>query len=168
MRHVTEAFDKGGEGGLTAIGRACLDELGLSGPRDLVARVYRSEEAPAVRIASLAPFVLRRADAGDELALEILCGAARHLAGQLGTVRRRLDDAQAPIAFAGGLLESENLLSSQLAKRLPCRRAQPPNTRQSLAPPCWRRWNGAQCKNHELDDRAGQSRQQAYRPTVDA
>ncbi len=118
LKHVTETFDTGGEVGLKALGRACLDKLGLTAPRDLVAWVYRSEEAPTVRIASLAPFVLRRADAGDELAREILCGAARHLAGQLGTVRRRLDDAQAPIAFAGGLLESDNWLSRELAKRL--------------------------------------------------
>ena len=118
LKHITETHDYSGEHGLTALGRACLDELALSDPRDLVAWVYRSEMAPTVRIASLAPFVLRRADAGDELAREILRCAAQHLAQQLDTMRLRLNDAQAPIAFAGGLLESENWLSKALAKRL--------------------------------------------------
>ena len=118
LKHVTETFDTGGQGGLTVLGRAFLDELRLSDPRDLVAWVYRSETAPPEQIASLAHFVLRCADAGDELAREILRGAARHLAEQLGTVQRRLDDAQAPIAFAGGLLEGDNWLSRELAKRL--------------------------------------------------
>ena len=118
LKHITETHDNAGERGMTALGRACLDELGLSDPRDLVAWVYRSKEAPTGMIASLAPLVLRYADAGDQLAREILHGAAQHLAGKLDTLRRRLDDAQAPIAFAGGLLESENWLSCELAKRL--------------------------------------------------
>lgn len=118
LKHVTGAYDAGGEGGMTDLGRACLGELGLSNPRELIAWVYRSEAAPAVRIASLAPLVLRRAEAGDEFAREILRCAARHLAEQLDTLRRRLHDAEAPIAFAGGLLESDNWLSNALADRL--------------------------------------------------
>lgn len=118
LKHVTETHDRAGERGMTALGRACLNELALADPRDLVAWVYRSMESPPVRIASLAPFVLRCADAGDELAREILRCAARHLAAQIDTMRRRLDDARAPIAFAGGLLDSDNWLSSELAKRL--------------------------------------------------
>ncbi|MCY4062279.1 MAG: hypothetical protein OXG53_07920 [Chloroflexi bacterium] len=118
LKHVATTFDIGGERSMTALGRACLDKLGLTAPRELVAWVYRSEQAPAVRIACLAPFVLRRADAGDELARDILRGAARHLAEQLETIRRRVNDYEAPIAFAGGLLESDNWLSSELAKRL--------------------------------------------------
>ncbi len=118
LKHVAEVFDNRGERDMTALGRACLDELALSDPRDLVAWVYRSEMAPAVRIASLAPFILRRADAGDEFARDILCCAARHLAQQLETTRRRLKYAEAPISFAGGLLESDNWLSNELVKRL--------------------------------------------------
>ena len=118
LKHVTATFDAGGEGGMTALGRACLDQLGLSDPRELVAWVYRSEMAPAVRIASLAPFVLRLADAGDELAREILHCAARHLAQQLETMSRRLNYAEAPIAFAGGLLDNNNWFSRELAMRL--------------------------------------------------
>ena len=118
LRHITRAFDSGARGCMSALGRACLDELGLSQARELVAWVYRSETAPAVRIASLAPFVLKRADAGDELASEILRRAARHLAEQLETVRRRLNYAEASIAFAGGLLDKDNWLSGEVARRL--------------------------------------------------
>lgn len=118
LKHVAETYDASGERGMTTLGRACLDELEVSCPRDLVAWVYRSETAPAIRIASLATLVLQRADAGDELARDILRSASGHLAEQLETMRRRLNYAEAPIAFAGGLLESENWLSNALAQRL--------------------------------------------------
>ena len=118
LRHVTETFDSGAERCMTALGRACLDELGLSQARELVAWVYRSETAPAVRIASLAPFVLDRAENGDNMAIDILRQAARHLVGQVETTRRRLNYIEAPIAFAGGLLEVENWLSGEVAQRL--------------------------------------------------
>ena len=118
LTHVAETFDAGGERGMTALGRACLDELGLSDARELVAWVYRSETAAPVQIASLAPMVIRCAEAGDQSARDILRCAARHLAEQLDTMRRRLNEAEAPIAFAGGLLESDNWLSRELANRL--------------------------------------------------
>ncbi len=118
LRHVTETFDSGAKRCLTALGRACLDELSLSQARELVAWVYRSETAPAVRIANLAPFVLDRAENGDNMAIDILRQAAKHLAGQVETTQRRLNYMAAPIAFAGGLLEKENWLSSEVAQRL--------------------------------------------------
>ena len=118
LRHAIRAFDAGGESDMTGWGRACLDALGLAEPRDLIAWVYRSEAAPAAKIASLAPFVLERAEAGDALAIDNLRCAAAHLARLAETMRRRLDYAGAPVAFAGGLLGRDNWLSRDLARRL--------------------------------------------------
>ena len=118
LRHVTETFDSGAERCMTALGRACLDELGLSQARELVAWVYQSETARAVRIASLAPLVLDHAENGENMAIDILRQAAKHLVGQVETTQRRLNYMEAPIAFAGGLLDKENWLSGEVAQRL--------------------------------------------------
>ncbi len=118
LRHVTHAFDAGAEPGNTALAAACLDRLGLPGPRDLLAWVYRSQMAPAARVASLAPFLLDRAEMGDELAIDIARRAAEHLVQLVETVQRQLNYSQAPIAFAGGLLDNCNWLSAEVARRL--------------------------------------------------
>lgn len=118
LRHVIRNFDNGGEANLSPLSRGCLESLGLSAPRELIAWVYRSEDPPASRVARLAPYVMERAVAGDERAIGILRCAAKHLARQAETLRRRLDYADAPLAFAGGLLESDNWLSREVARRL--------------------------------------------------
>jgi len=118
LRHFTATYDSGAEAAMTATGRACLDHLCLSRARDLVAWVYRSESAPAVRIASLAPFVLDLAESGDTVAIDIVSRAAKHLTNLAETTRRRLAYRDAPIAFAGGLLENANWLSAEVARRL--------------------------------------------------
>ncbi len=118
LRRVAEREDCGGEPSMTDLCRATLERTGVSGARELIAWVYRSERTPAGQIASLAPLVLERADAGDRPAIAILRGAARHLAELVETLRRRLDYAEAPVAFAGGLLDNDNWLSREVSRRL--------------------------------------------------
>lgn len=118
LRRVAQAEDAGGEHGMPELGRACLDMLALSRARELIAWVYRSEPGPAVRIASLAPFVLDQAACGDTLAIDILRRAAQHLVDLAETTKRRLDYSEAEIAFAGGLLDKDNWLSAEVARRL--------------------------------------------------
>lgn len=118
LRQITRAFDSGAGACATATGRACLERLGLSQARELIAWVYRSEIAPAVRVASLAPFVLDRAESGDKLAIDILRRAAKHLVDLVETTKRRLNYAEAPIGFAGGLLDKDNWLSAEVTSRL--------------------------------------------------
>lgn len=118
LRHVAGADDAGGEQGLPELGRACLDMLELSRARELVAWVYRSEPGPVARIASLAPFVLDRAACGDTLAIDIMRRACQHLVDLAETTKRRLDYNEAEIAFAGGLLDKDNWLSAEVARRL--------------------------------------------------
>lgn len=118
LRRLTQACDSGAEARSTTLNRTCLDELGLADARDLVAWVYRAEETAPARVASLAPFVLARADKGDAQAVAILEAAAEHLVGQVEALRRRLHYNEAPIAFAGGLLDNANRLSDLVARRL--------------------------------------------------
>ncbi len=118
LRHVVSADDAGGEQCLPELGRACLDSLALSRARELVAWVYRSEPGPAARIASLAPFVLDQAAIGDTLAIDIMRRAAQHLVDLAETTQRRLKYSKAEIAFAGGLLDKDNWLSAEVARRL--------------------------------------------------
>lgn len=92
--------------------------LELSRARELVAWVYRSEPGPVARIASLAPYVLDRAACGDTLAIDIMRRACQHLVDLAETTKRRLDYNEAEIAFAGGLLDKDNWLSAEVARRL--------------------------------------------------
>ncbi len=118
LRQALQEYDLGLDSNEATLARACLDELGLSHPRELVAWVYQSDAAPAVRIGGLAPLVLARAADGDEQARHILRRASGYLADQVRTLRRRLDYAEAPIAFAGGLLDNDNWLSKDVTRRL--------------------------------------------------
>ena len=116
---------------LTALQRSCLVELGLSQPRDLISWLYRADEAPPVRIASLARFVLQQATCGDWQAVNIVQAAALHLVKQVRTLQRRLDYPGAPIAFAGGLLDHGNFLADEVADRLGL--AEPPAAKYAPA-----------------------------------
>ena len=118
LGHITSAYDAGGQHSLTETGRACLDQLGLCQARELVSWVYQSDEAPAARIASLAPFVVARAETGDKQAQVILRDAAKHLVDLVETAKRRLSLAEARIGFAGGLLDHDNWLADEVARRL--------------------------------------------------
>ena len=118
LRKAIREYDAGWEANEAALGRACLDALGLSQPRELVAWVYHSDAAPAARIGRLAQLVLARADDGDGQAMHILRRASRYLVDQVQTLRQRLDFAKAPIAFAGGMLDNDNWLSKDVTRRL--------------------------------------------------
>ena len=118
LRQVMRGYDLGLEANETALVRACLDELGLSQAQELIAWVYQSDATPAIRIGGLAPLVLARAEDGDKQAMRILRYASEYLADQVRTLRRRLDYAEAPIAFACGLLDNDNCLSEEVTGQL--------------------------------------------------
>lgn len=124
LRHVIARFDAGEPVEADALTRNCLARLGLSEPRELVGWLYRSEEAPAARIAGLAELVLLAADCScsadtcGEWARTCVASAADHLARQVNLMRARLNWTEAPVAFAGGLLDNKNLLSEQVAHKL--------------------------------------------------
>ena len=118
LRRLIAVYDSGAPVERDPLSHHCLNSLRLQQPRDLIAWLYRSEEAPAARIASLARIVLDLANQGSGEAMAILQDAAGLLAAQAETMRERLDYAAAPIAFAGGLLDKDNFLSQLVAAQL--------------------------------------------------
>ena len=116
LRHIIARHDRGASSEDEALTRACMDVLGLAEPRELIAWLYRSKEAPATRIAGLAELVL---DADrSKWATTCVESAAEQLTRQVDLMRSRLDYESAPIAFAGGLLDHDNALSQRVTQRL--------------------------------------------------
>lgn len=80
-----------------------LAAFGLSRPEELVGAVYRGGDRAA--LAALAPVVLAAAEAGDQVAGEIVGEAACELASAAAAAARQLDLGPSfPVAVAGGVL----------------------------------------------------------------
>ncbi len=118
LRHIIARHDQGASSKDDALTRACMDVLGLTEPRELIAWLYRSKEAPATRIASLAELVLNAVADCSKWAAICVESAAEQLARQVNLMRSRLNYENAPIAFAGGLLDNDNALSQRVTQRL--------------------------------------------------
>jgi glucosamine kinase len=95
-----------------------MDELKLSQSSDILAWVYGQKPTPVASMAQLSSLVLIEAQGGDTQAQAIIMEAADHLVHLARTTMRQLDMIDAKIAFAGGLLESQNLLSAQVIEKL--------------------------------------------------
>ena len=124
LRHVIAQFDAGANVKDEALASDCLESLGLESPREIVSWLYRSEEAPSARIAGLAELVLAASDCSDaaetggDWARTCIESAADHLARQVNLMRARLNWTEAPVAFAGGLLDNDQLALASVS-RLP-------------------------------------------------
>ncbi len=122
LKQMTDCHDRVGEGLKTSTNDALfehvLQALGISRTRLIVDWLYRNQSPPATRIAELARIILNLAEDGNWRAINILQGAAIQLVRQTKMLIRHLDCPGAEIAFAGGLLESDNLLSQDVARRL--------------------------------------------------
>ena len=116
LRGIIAAHDQGID--ITDLGAACLVELNLKTARDLVGWLYRGSDAKTARVAEMARLVLGMAESGDGEAKLLVLAAADHLARQVELLRGRLDYPAAPIAFAGGLLDTDNALSTAVVGRL--------------------------------------------------
>ncbi|MBV8152832.1 MAG: hypothetical protein JOY98_00305 [Candidatus Eremiobacteraeota bacterium] len=114
-------------------GRAVRDELAdailaraeASTARELVAATC-AHDAPVATIASFAPLVIDAATRGERAAAKIVQAAALELFDLVRAVLRKappLDGAELPLAFAGGLLASNSLLTylveTRIANELP-------------------------------------------------
>lgn len=142
LRHIIARHDRGASSEEDALTRACMDVLGLTDPRELIAWLYRSKEAPATRVAGLAELVLNEA-ADCRWAAVCVESAAEQLTRQVDLMRSRLDYENAPIAFAGGLLDNDNALSRRVTRRLglprrPMARHSPVIGAALLATTAWR------------------------------
>jgi|GEM_PF-168297 len=102
----------------SSLNRLILDHLKLSKPNDLIHWLYRTDDPPVTRVASVTRLIVEEAGNGNWDAINLLQSAAIQLAGKVDLMKRRLGYADAPIAFAGGLLENDNRLSQELTERL--------------------------------------------------
>jgi N-acetylglucosamine kinase-like BadF-type ATPase len=100
-----------------ALAAQIMQRLGFARPVDVIPWVYR-QPPPTREIAELAPLVLAAAQAGDAFAGGLVARAADALTVLVRTIERRLHLHQPAIAFAGGLLTTENPLSQALCGRL--------------------------------------------------
>lgn len=94
-----------------------LTALGLQNIWDIVTWLY-NDVVRTPEIAKLSPIVLEHAVKGDGVAQMIVERGVEGLVEHVETIKRRLGMIQPDIAFAGGLLTSENLLSRTLCDRL--------------------------------------------------
>jgi N-acetylglucosamine kinase-like BadF-type ATPase len=98
----------------TGLTPAMLGKLGLNNVEDLIPWLYHSGQSRVRDVAALAGVVLEQAGQGDESAKSIVSRAVDELALAVRAVNFRFKMEHLPIAFAGGLLSSPNLLSTDL------------------------------------------------------
>lgn len=108
-----------GWGPATALREMLLAETGARDANELMHRFY-SNEWPRERVAALAPLVDHAAEGGDNIAQEILKGAAQALATIVGVVRGQLLVGQVSdlpaqrgvttVSYAGGVFQSPMVL----------------------------------------------------------
>lgn len=98
---------------------ALEERLGARGAQEILSAVYETPSA-VTTIASIAPIVLERADAGDRSATKIVQTAALELADLVKSIVRRAQasDRELPVVFAGGLLRANSMLTYLLETRI--------------------------------------------------
>jgi N-acetylglucosamine kinase-like BadF-type ATPase len=103
--------DHEGWGAHTALTPALLEATETSDAHELVHRLY-TPDWPRARVATLARVVDGIAEAGDPLAIDIMNGAAQHLALLSAAIRRQLFREGEPsrLAWIGGVFGSSVLL----------------------------------------------------------
>ncbi len=95
-----------------------LDHIQISQPRQLIKWLYHNQAPPVAKIANVGRLTLEQAERGDWQAINILQRASIQLVKLAKTLINRLEYRQAPIAFAGGLLDHSNFLSEDVTQRL--------------------------------------------------
>ena len=116
MKVCLRAFD--GRVRPDELSEAIAKELGASSSSELLGLVYARADAPGT-IASFAPVAMELAEAGVRSAQRIVQNAALELGELAKTVISQAKlPAEAPLVFAGGLLERNSLLTFLLETRL--------------------------------------------------
>lgn len=117
LRYLSEQVD--GVGQATLLKEAICTALSVSDPRDLIPIIYDVEgEPPNKRLADLAPIILACAQEGDPLALKIVHDGAEALAKRARVILQKTGLSVESIAFSGGLLSFDNVLSLRLTELL--------------------------------------------------
>ena len=98
-------------GARTALTPALLEATATQDANELVHRLY-TPDWPRSKVATLAPVVDSIAESGDPVAIDIMNGAAQHLAMLSAVIRRQLFREGEPsrLAWIGGVFRSSMLL----------------------------------------------------------
>ena len=117
LRAVVRAAD--GRGHATALTPRVLAHFGVARPEDLVHTIYDEAIRPAA-IAAVAREVQAAAEAGDELALQVLTVGARELASSSRAVIARLGlrDEVFDVVLAGGVMHAVPRLAMEVEQQL--------------------------------------------------
>jgi N-acetylglucosamine kinase-like BadF-type ATPase len=120
-RHALRAVvrESDGRGHATAMTPLVLAHFGVSKPDDLVHAVYDGALKPPA-IAAVARAVQAAAEAGDELALQVLTVGARELASSARAVINRLGlrDEAFDIVLSGGVMQAVPRLAAEVETQL--------------------------------------------------
>ncbi|MCP9493438.1 MAG: hypothetical protein MSG64_03175 [Pyrinomonadaceae bacterium MAG19_C2-C3] len=134
LQRIAQAAD--GREPATALTKAVCDYFGIASPDELSMAIYAPEMTHA-RIAGLGRPVIEAAQAGDKVAMEIVCAAGRELGRAAVAVARRLrlgekqaGDEALRVAYVGGVFAAGNLVLAPIETELASIHA-----RVHLAPP---------------------------------
>jgi N-acetylglucosamine kinase-like BadF-type ATPase len=117
LQRIAQAAD--GRGRLTTMSAAAVSYFEIASVEDLSAAIY-SPSMTNDRIAGFSARVIRAAQEGDGIAIEILRAAGEELGRAAATVIRKLDLEQAPVivAYTGGVFTAGELVLDALRKEL--------------------------------------------------
>lgn len=118
--HALKALVNQSDGTLaqtTTLAQRVSEHLNLSTASDVIRWLYHHDAARTSDVARLAQLVLEEAEQGDLHAQHLVNTGADALANLAQTLMRRLN-YHGPLAFAGGLLTSDNPLSRGVRQRL--------------------------------------------------
>ena len=127
LKAVARAAD--GREEKTELYQQTFDHLKIFHPDDLISWTYNPERTNR-KIAQISELVLAVASSGDPVASKIVESGAEHLYQLYSNLVKRLDFANPPVMFAGGLLSSDTLLQKLLIqkiglKNVPCPKYSP-------------------------------------------
>ena len=127
LKAVARAAD--GREEKTELYQQTFDHLKIFHPDDLISWTYNPERTNR-KIAQISELVLSAAYSGDSVASKIVESGAEHLYQLYSNLVKRLDFANPPVMFAGGLLSSDTLLQKLLIqkiglKNVPCPKYSP-------------------------------------------
>lgn len=122
LESVMMSYDFRGEA--TSMTAPVLRHFGVASPPELTTVVYDSSSKEKgevqARIAQLSPIAVEAAEQGDEVAVGILCDAARELAKTAVAVidQLRMERDSFRVAFVGGVFEAGELILKPLREEI--------------------------------------------------
>jgi|HubBroStandDraft_2_1064218.scaffolds.fasta_scaffold01020_4 glucosamine kinase len=111
LSHLFAAMEIGS--GQNAMLAELAMHLGVNDRSGVLARIYQSS-TPVADVAACAPLVLRHADDGEELSVDIVRHAAQGLFELIARITTRSPKPAFPVVFSGGLLRARNALTERL------------------------------------------------------